>query len=146
MSLFDKSIRGGQPSTTTPIPPPCDSPKVVTRKSWPKLLPMSHCSTGILPVGPTGVSPVVQKDIDIPVRAADRHSVRCQQVSGPLGTQVECLCSDFCSARNSTGETPVGPTAGTAVPRIKSLRKRTGDRQSDRARLRRRHLIAPVNR
>src|SRR5262249_47511436 len=30
--------------------------------------------------------------------------------------------------------------------KIKSLRKRIGDRRSDRARLQRRHLIAPVNR
>src|SRR6266853_1138121 len=36
-------MRGGQPSTTTPMPPPCDSPKVVTRKSWPKELPMCVC-------------------------------------------------------------------------------------------------------
>src|SRR6478672_10904829 len=36
-------MRGGQPSTTTPMPPPCDSPKVVTRKSWPKVLPMCVC-------------------------------------------------------------------------------------------------------
>src|SRR5947199_4295900 len=34
----DSSIFGGQPSMTTPTPPPCDSPKVVTRKSWPKVL------------------------------------------------------------------------------------------------------------
>src|SRR5437588_11362281 len=40
MSALESAIRGGQPSTTTPIPPPCDSPKVVTRKSWPKLLPI----------------------------------------------------------------------------------------------------------
>src|SRR5438105_408098 len=40
MSALESAIRGGQPSTTTPIPPPCDSPKVVTRKSWPKVLPM----------------------------------------------------------------------------------------------------------
>src|SRR2546421_366777 len=34
-------MRGGHPSITTPTPPPCDSPKVVMRKSWPKLLPMT---------------------------------------------------------------------------------------------------------
>src|SRR5262249_37643948 len=34
------SIFGGQPSITTPIPPPCDSPKVAMRKSWPKTLPI----------------------------------------------------------------------------------------------------------
>src|SRR6266487_6067899 len=43
MSALESAIRGGQPSTTTPIPPPCDSPKVVTRKSWPKVLPMCAC-------------------------------------------------------------------------------------------------------
>src|SRR6188768_2036980 len=32
-------MRGGQPSTTTPIAGPCDSPNVVTRKSTPKLEP-----------------------------------------------------------------------------------------------------------
>src|SRR5207244_10054078 len=35
------SIRGGQPSITTPMPPPCDSPKVVTRKSRPNVLPIA---------------------------------------------------------------------------------------------------------
>jgi len=40
---------GGQPSITTPIPPPCDSPNVVTRKSRPNVLPIwAYCSTGIL--------------------------------------------------------------------------------------------------
>src|ERR1041384_3318418 len=34
------SIFGGQPSITTPMPPPCDSPNVVTRKICPKLLPI----------------------------------------------------------------------------------------------------------
>ena len=33
--------RGGQPSTTAPIAAPCDSPHVVTRKSWPKVLPIA---------------------------------------------------------------------------------------------------------
>src|SRR5207244_13546315 len=32
---------GGQPSITTPTPPPCDSPKVVTRKSRPKVFPIA---------------------------------------------------------------------------------------------------------
>src|ERR1041385_963770 len=31
-------MRGGQPSITTPIAPPCDSPKVVTRNSSPNVL------------------------------------------------------------------------------------------------------------
>src|SRR5437762_1436452 len=34
-------MRGGQPSMTTPTPPPCDSPKVVMRKSCPKVLPIA---------------------------------------------------------------------------------------------------------
>src|SRR5438067_11828140 len=34
------SICGGQPSITTPTPPPCDSPNVVIRKSCPKVLPI----------------------------------------------------------------------------------------------------------
>ena len=33
-----RARRGGQPSTTTPTPPPCDSPNVVMRKSVPKVL------------------------------------------------------------------------------------------------------------
>src|SRR2546425_42785 len=33
--------RGGQPSTTTPTAPPCDSPKVVTRKICPKVDPIA---------------------------------------------------------------------------------------------------------
>src|SRR6266478_4070005 len=40
MSASESFRRGGQPSTTTPTPPPCDSPQVVMRKRWPKLLPM----------------------------------------------------------------------------------------------------------
>src|SRR5690606_5911371 len=31
------AMPGGQPSTTQPIAGPCDSPKVVTRSSWPKV-------------------------------------------------------------------------------------------------------------
>ena len=31
---------------TTPTPPPCDSPKVVIRKSCPKLLPIARSLTG----------------------------------------------------------------------------------------------------
>src|SRR5438132_408797 len=43
MSESDRAIRGGQPSITTPTPPACDSPKVVTRKNWPNVFPMvSH--------------------------------------------------------------------------------------------------------
>src|SRR6266513_1341171 len=42
MSAFEMLIFGGQPSITTPMPPPCDSPKVVTRKSWPKVLPIAR--------------------------------------------------------------------------------------------------------
>src|ERR1700694_278703 len=40
MSASFMSILGGQPSITTPMPPPCDSPKVVMRKSWPNELPI----------------------------------------------------------------------------------------------------------
>src|SRR5205807_7202861 len=40
MSASEIAIRGGQPSITTPMPPPCDSPKVVTRKRWPNVLPI----------------------------------------------------------------------------------------------------------
>src|SRR6187200_1872329 len=40
MSASLSSILGGQPSITTPTPPPCDSPQVVMRKSCPKLLPI----------------------------------------------------------------------------------------------------------
>jgi hypothetical protein len=51
-------MRGGQPSITTPMPPPCDSPNVVTRNSWPKVLPMSgYSSTAVSAVGQAGVSP-----------------------------------------------------------------------------------------
>src|SRR5208337_3078539 len=38
MSAASSGIRGGQPSTTQPIPAPWLSPNVVTRKRWPKLL------------------------------------------------------------------------------------------------------------
>jgi hypothetical protein len=38
MSLSSSGIKGGQPSTTQPIAGPWLSPKVVTRKRWPKLL------------------------------------------------------------------------------------------------------------
>ena len=36
------SSRGGTPSTTQPTPPPWDSPKVVTRNTRPKELPMAR--------------------------------------------------------------------------------------------------------
>src|SRR5271156_5517641 len=35
-----RGVRGGQPSTTTPTPPPWDSPQVVMRKRWPKVFGM----------------------------------------------------------------------------------------------------------
>src|SRR5437867_9608484 len=35
MSASESSRRGGQPSTTTPTPPPCDSPHVVMRNKCP---------------------------------------------------------------------------------------------------------------
>ena len=34
------AMRGGQPSMTTPTPPPWDSPQVEMRKTWPKMLDM----------------------------------------------------------------------------------------------------------
>src|ERR1017187_6872393 len=46
MSTSEMSIFGGQPSITTPMPPPCDSPNVVTRKSWPKVVPIPRASQG----------------------------------------------------------------------------------------------------
>jgi DNA (cytosine-5)-methyltransferase 1 len=39
MSSTDSAIPGGQPSTTQPIAGPCDSPKVVTVKRVPRVLP-----------------------------------------------------------------------------------------------------------
>src|SRR5580693_2987338 len=38
MSPSSSGIKGGQPSTTQPIAIPWLSPKVVTRKRWPKVL------------------------------------------------------------------------------------------------------------
>src|ERR1700752_4696771 len=38
MSASVSGMRGGQPSTTQPIAAPWLSPKVVTRKRWPKVL------------------------------------------------------------------------------------------------------------
>src|SRR5450756_232415 len=40
ISASESFRRGGQPSTTTPTPPPCDSPHVVMRNNCPKLLAM----------------------------------------------------------------------------------------------------------
>src|SRR3989442_4581901 len=40
MAASDRGSRGGQPSTTAPVAPPCDSPHVVTRKRRPQVLPM----------------------------------------------------------------------------------------------------------
>ena len=39
MSARDSAMPGGQPSITQPIAGPCDSPKVVTVKRVPKVLP-----------------------------------------------------------------------------------------------------------
>src|SRR5436853_6253231 len=44
MSASESFSRGGQPSTTTPTPPPWDSPHVVMRNKWPNELDMRrHC-------------------------------------------------------------------------------------------------------
>src|SRR5712691_1160905 len=40
MSASESVSRGGQPSTTTPTAPPCDSPQVVIRNRCPKVLPI----------------------------------------------------------------------------------------------------------
>src|SRR5688572_1318742 len=47
MSASERLRRGGHPSTTAPIAAPCDSPQVVTRKRWPKVL-----ASGSLPDQP----------------------------------------------------------------------------------------------
>src|SRR5215510_3801794 len=49
-------MRGGQPSTTQPIAGPWLSPKVVTRKSWPKVLKDMGCTGSPVsyPAGLTG--------------------------------------------------------------------------------------------
>ena len=39
MSASDRAMPGGQPSITQPMAGPCDSPKFVTWKRWPKVLP-----------------------------------------------------------------------------------------------------------
>src|SRR6266576_3815869 len=79
------SMLGGQPSITTPIPPPCDSPNVVTRKSRPNVLPIwAYCSTGILFA--TG-------------RTASLWGQRASRLLNP----------------DTAGETPAYPTAETAV-------------------------------
>src|SRR5215475_5470595 len=60
MSASDSGRRGGQPSTTAPMPAPWDSPHVVTRKSCPQLLPTHRgYSEEILrwDVGPHEASP-----------------------------------------------------------------------------------------
>src|SRR3954454_11424137 len=38
ISASVSGMRGGQPSTVQPMAGPCDSPQVVTRNRWPKLL------------------------------------------------------------------------------------------------------------
>src|SRR5262245_28676440 len=57
MSASDKGSRGGQPSTTAPVAPPCDSPHVVTRKSCPQVLPMrrAYAEIALRQTWPTGV-------------------------------------------------------------------------------------------
>src|SRR5512145_387722 len=42
MSASDIGRSGGHPSMTAPIAAPWDSPHVVTRKSWPNVLPMGR--------------------------------------------------------------------------------------------------------
>lgn len=44
-SSFVSGRRGGTPSITQPTAPPCDSPKVVTRKAWPKVLPAARTTS-----------------------------------------------------------------------------------------------------
>jgi hypothetical protein len=40
MSLTDSAMPGGQPSITQPMAGPCDSPKLVTAKILPRVLPL----------------------------------------------------------------------------------------------------------
>src|SRR5262245_38647310 len=52
MSASESGRRGGQPSTTAPTAPPCDSPHVVTRKRCPQVLPMRLKITRFAPPPP----------------------------------------------------------------------------------------------
>src|SRR5689334_22680338 len=47
MSAADSAIPGGQPSITQPIAGPWLSPKLVTRKRWPKVLPDIRCRQSV---------------------------------------------------------------------------------------------------
>src|SRR5436190_13801654 len=52
MSASESSMRGGQPSTTTPTPPPWDSPQVVIRNRCPKVFATRQFA-GKTPAGQT---------------------------------------------------------------------------------------------
>src|SRR5216117_2786643 len=80
MSFSLSSIPGGQPSTTQPIAGPCDSPKVVTVKSVPRVLPDMDAS--LLHAPPTSRRP------------ANDDWLRLTAVSGAhkLGAQQKPVC------------------------------------------------------
>src|SRR5258706_10752419 len=66
MSASVKANRGGQPSTTTPTPPPCDSPQVVMRKRCPN----------VLPIGRVWGSFSRRSNRDLPSRPSIQHPIK----------------------------------------------------------------------
>src|SRR5215471_1211869 len=89
MSASVSAIRDGQPSTTQPIAAPWLSPKVVTRKRWPKVLndmeflPLRcgspRASRGQMALPGMGL---VSSSEDAPPPWTDRHQVRPSYITG----------------------------------------------------------------
>src|SRR5262249_59397338 len=88
MSASVSAMRGGQPSTTQPIAAPWLSPKVVTRKRWPKVLndmeflPLRcgspRASRGQMALPGMGLA---SSSEDAPPPWTDRHQVRPSCIS-----------------------------------------------------------------
>src|SRR5215472_824330 len=89
MSASVSAMRAGQPSTTQPIATPWLSPKVVTRKRWPKVLndmefhPL-RCGSPRASRGqmaPPGMG-LMSSSEDAPPPWTDRHQVRPSYITG----------------------------------------------------------------
>ena len=105
-------MRGGQPSMTTPTPPPWDSPQVEMRKAWPNWLDIKGCrSKSPPPPAPRGKCGEIRGKV-APFR--QDSTLRCRRKSAPTQISIRA-CSHFSgSARGRLGPSRFRGSSGSS--------------------------------